>query len=185
MDADPEVATLSTLTNVQNSLFIPDLGPLLNRQPTYVLSRRPSAAKRPKSIRVPTGRPPPPKPPEQEQEQEREQEKPPDTDTDVDETRPQLTQTSTISSTMTDSFYAVLPHGKSLDGWTDAEKAELNDHVRHMLHSKRSAFKRGLKGFGQYIRRPLGFFVTLYAVLITLFGAAWVLFLIGTSNPWP
>lgn len=36
-----------------------------------------------------------------------------------------------------------------------------------------------MKGFGQYVRRPLGFFVTLYAVLITLFGLAWVLFLIG------
>jgi hypothetical protein len=28
----------------------------------------------------------------------------------------------------------------------------------------------------------LGFFVTLYATLITLFGLAWVLFLIGTSE---
>lgn len=36
-----------------------------------------------------------------------------------------------------------------------------------------------MKGFGQYVRRPLGFFVTLYATLITLFGLAWVLFLIG------
>lgn len=48
-----------------------------------------------------------------------------------------------------------------------------------MLHSRRSKFKRSLKGFGQYVRRPLGFFVTLYATLITLFGLAWVLFLIG------
>jgi hypothetical protein len=36
-----------------------------------------------------------------------------------------------------------------------------------------------MKGFGQYVRRPLGFLVTLYATLITLFGLAWVLFLIG------
>lgn len=48
-----------------------------------------------------------------------------------------------------------------------------------MLHSRRARFKRRLKGFGQYVRRPLGFFVTLYATLITLFGLAWVLFLIG------
>ncbi|KAF5005429.1 hypothetical protein F66182_15946, partial [Fusarium sp. NRRL 66182] len=41
---DPEISTLSTLTNVQNSLFIPDLGPLLNRMPTYTLTRRPSKA---------------------------------------------------------------------------------------------------------------------------------------------
>lgn len=48
-----------------------------------------------------------------------------------------------------------------------------------MLHSRRAKFKRQMKGFGQYVRRPLGFFVTLYATLITLFGLAWVLFLIG------
>ncbi len=48
-----------------------------------------------------------------------------------------------------------------------------------MLHSRRARFKRTMKGFGQYVRRPLGFFVTLYATLITIFGLAWVLFLIG------
>ncbi|KAI2781805.1 hypothetical protein F4815DRAFT_444154 [Daldinia loculata] len=75
--------------------------------------------------------------------------------------------------------HAVLPDGVFLDGWTDAEKDELNDYVRHMLHSRRSRFKRSMKAFGQYVRKPLGFFVTLYATLITLFGLAWVLFLIG------
>ena len=30
---------------------------------------------------------------------------------------------------------------------------ELNDHVRHMLHSRRSKFKRSMKGFGQYVRK--------------------------------
>jgi len=48
-----------------------------------------------------------------------------------------------------------------------------------MLHSRRSKIKQRLKGFGKYARRPLGFLVTLYATLITLFGLAWVLFLIG------
>ncbi|KAI1080796.1 hypothetical protein F5B20DRAFT_538988 [Whalleya microplaca] len=78
-----------------------------------------------------------------------------------------------------DFNHAVLPNGVSLDGWTAEEKAELNDHVRHMLHSRRSQFKRSMKAFGQYVRQPLGFFVTVYATLITLFGLAWVLFLIG------
>jgi hypothetical protein len=36
-----------------------------------------------------------------------------------------------------------------------------------------------MKAFGKYVRKPLGFFVTLYGTLITLFGLAWVLFLIG------
>jgi hypothetical protein len=70
-----------------------------------------------------------------------------------EEDRPGLTHTSTITSTISVSRYAVLPHGKSLTGWSPDEKNELNDHVRHMLHSKRSKFKRGLKGFGQYVRQ--------------------------------
>ncbi|KAI0005683.1 hypothetical protein F4779DRAFT_630088 [Xylariaceae sp. FL0662B] len=78
-----------------------------------------------------------------------------------------------------DFNYAVIPDGVSFEGWTDEEKAELNDYVRHKLHSRRSQFKRSMRAFGQYVRKPLGFFVTLYATLITLFGLAWVLFLIG------
>ncbi|KAI9701614.1 MAG: hypothetical protein M1820_006385 [Bogoriella megaspora] len=76
-------------------------------------------------------------------------------------------------------LYAVLPDGETLEGWTNQDKEEMNDLVRHMLHSRRAKFKRSMKGFWQYVRRPLGLFVTVYATLITLFGAAWVLFLIG------
>jgi len=89
---------------------------------------------------------------------------------------------ATIDSHLSESRYAVLPHGASLNGWSKEDKKEVNDHVRHMLHSKRSRFKRTMRGFGQYVRRPLGFLVTLYATLITLFGLAWVLFLIGWIN---
>ncbi|VUC22853.1 unnamed protein product [Clonostachys rosea] len=163
---DPEIQTLSTLTNVQNSLFIPDLGSWVNRRPTYNLSQhdidprlpRPVTASEPPGI-LPGDRIEP---------------------TDMAEDRaPQLDRSNTISSRLTDSHYAALPHGASLEGWTEDEKWELDDHVRHMLHSRRSKFKRAMKGFGQYVRRPLGFLVTLYATLITLFGLAWVLFLIG------
>jgi len=107
-----------------------------------------------------------------------------ETDADDVEQRPGLDRTFTIASHLSDTedHYAVLPHGLSLEGWSLAEKEELNDHVRHMLHSRRAAFKRGMKGFGQYVRRPLGLFVTIYATLITLFGLAWVLFLIGWIN---
>ena len=84
-----------------------------------------------------------------------------------------------IDSTLSESRYAVLPHGVELIGWSEEDKEILNDHVRHMLHSRRSAFARSMKGFWKYVQKPLGFFVTLYATLITLFGLAWVLFLIG------
>lgn len=56
-------------------------------------------------------------------------------------------------SPLSNAQYAVLPDGKQLEGWTNAEKEELDDTVRHMLHSRRAKFKRSLKGFGQYVRR--------------------------------
>ncbi|EHK46903.1 hypothetical protein TRIATDRAFT_14283, partial [Trichoderma atroviride IMI 206040] len=175
---DPEVQTLSTLTNVQNSLFVPDLGPWINRRPTYVLSQREAAptGRRGRAATVAAER--------QEEELPEPIEELPRFETGAETPRSEgvpatLRRTDTITSRLTDSHYAALPHGISLEGWTEEEKMELDDRVRHMLHSKRSRFKRTMKGFGQYVRRPLGFFVTLYAVLITLFGLAWVLFLIG------
>ncbi|THY35692.1 hypothetical protein D6D01_01094 [Aureobasidium pullulans] len=171
---DPEVATLATLTNVQNSLFIPDLGSLLNRRPTYNLTREPTFFR---------DHPPPGKAPSVKPASVMTQ---PRIETDAEdvEQRPGMDRTFTIASHLSDTedHYAVLPHGLSLEGWSLAEKQELNDHVRHMLHSRRAAFKRGMKGFGQYVRRPLGLFVTVYATLVTLFGLAWVLFLIGWIN---
>ncbi|KAK9800973.1 hypothetical protein AB5N19_00981 [Seiridium cardinale] len=178
---DPEVSTLNSITNVQNSLFIPSLGRLVNRRPTYNLSsipRMPGAFPRGsrEDLRAQTptstagftttgsiepseaGTPGTEEPPAG---------------------RPSIER---IPSTMTERFYAVRPSHISLADWSDEDLAELNDHVRHMLHSKRSAFGRSMKAFGQYVRRPLGFFVTLYATLITLFGLAWVLFLIGWIN---
>ncbi|KAF2800819.1 hypothetical protein K505DRAFT_263146 [Melanomma pulvis-pyrius CBS 109.77] len=166
---DPEVQTLTSLTNVQNSLFIPNLGRFVNRRPTYNLRRAQSESNSLEEINKILA------PVRQAQ----------------DDGLPRLERTqttgtmatlATIDSRMSDSRFAVLPHGTSLEGWSKEDKKELNDHVRHMLHSKRSKFKRSMRGFGQYIRRPLGFLVTLYAVLITLFGLAWVLFLIGWIN---
>ncbi|GAB7353965.1 hypothetical protein MBLNU459_g4563t1 [Dothideomycetes sp. NU459] len=173
---DPEISTLSTLTNVQNSLFVPDLGRWLNRRPTYTLTRDRATAAELKEMQelrdTKTIKDANPRPDDTPAEL---------TPFDESGERPIIGRSLTITSQLseTDDHYAVLPHGASLRGWTTAEKQELNDHVRHMLHSKRAAFKRSMKGFGQYVRRPLGFFVTLYATLITVFGLVWVLFLIG------
>ena len=183
---DPEVSTLSTLTNVQNSLFIPDLGRFVNRRPTYNLTRRreesvleaaPGAdfqtvLSRPASrlSRRDTTQ-------SQADRAKKEQQGEPMQPTDSEQTR-----RTSISSTLDSNNFAVLPHGVILADWSEEEKAELNDHVRHQLHSRRAKFKRRMKGFGKYVSKPLGFFVTLYATLITLFGLAWVLFLIGWIN---
>ncbi|KAL3474567.1 hypothetical protein BJX99DRAFT_176685 [Aspergillus californicus] len=160
---DPEVSALTTLTNVQNSLFVPNLGSLLNRNQTYTLSP----------------------PPGLQQEETTTTDEEEDVEKKEVETRPPLERPLTTISAVLDEEeprFAVLPDETSLHGWSPEEIEQLNDHVRHMLHSRRSKFKRSMKGFGKYTSKPLGFLITLYATLITLFGLAWVLFLIGWIN---
>ncbi|KGO44529.1 Protein of unknown function DUF2985 [Penicillium expansum] len=161
---DPEVSALSTLTNVQNSLFVPNLGGFINRMPTYTITRPQYSSDEDQGTSTDEGEPP---------KDDKSKQRP---------TLQQLQSFTSMSSALRGPKYAVLPEGHGLDGWTREDYAELNDHVRHMLHSRRSKFKRSMKGFRQYIRKPLGFLVTLYATLITLFGLAWVLFLIGWIN---
>lgn len=163
---------MTSLTNLQNSLFVPNL-PFLNRRPTYNLRRAPSETESLEEINRILG-------PANATQTGADMQMPP---------RLQRTATegttatlATIDSRLSESRFAVLPQGTSLEGWSKHDKSEVNDHVRHMLHSKRSKFKRSMRGFGQYVRKPLGFLVTLYATLITLFGLAWVLFLIGWIN---
>jgi hypothetical protein len=60
---------------------------------------------------------------------------------------------SSITSALGPDRFAILPDGVTLDGWTQEDIEELNDHVRHMLHSRRSKFKRAMRGFGQYVKR--------------------------------
>lgn len=169
------------MTNVQNSLFVPDLGRLLNRRPTYNLTtqrstfgplppragrdRAGTAASRPVS-ELPTI------------EQDPRSDTGATTGGDIELQEP-LGRRMSISSALSDSRYAVLPHGISLEGWTEEDKADLDDHVRHLLHSRREGFKRSMRGFKQYISKPLGLFVFTYAFLVTIFGAGWVFFLIG------
>ncbi|KAH8733053.1 hypothetical protein GQ44DRAFT_696859 [Phaeosphaeriaceae sp. PMI808] len=170
---DPEISTLTTLNNVQNSLFLPNLPWLYNRLPTYSLGQTTSDSSD-EEVGTASGK-------------TRADHQPPLTQPGEVERAASgnLARTNTIDSTLStmdegpDHHYAVLPHGASLPGWTDEEKAALDDHVRHVLHSKRAKFKRTMRGFGGYVRNPLGFIVTLYFFLITFWGAAWVLFLIG------
>lgn len=139
---DPEVSTLSTLTNVQNSLFVPDLGRFLNRMPTYELSRHPTYIHQEK-VREKL---------QDESESRYDHER----GADFDDATATLTLSQTrasINSVLSESRFAVLPHGTTLEGWSDEDKEMLNDHVRHMLHSRREKIKRGIRGFGQYIRK--------------------------------
>ncbi|KAF2627844.1 hypothetical protein BU25DRAFT_392217 [Macroventuria anomochaeta] len=172
---DPEVSALTTLNNVQNSLFLPNLPWLYNRQPTYDLMQSASESSDEEMGTVPArGASRTDRLTEMTQPGEHEQ-----------ASRGGLRRTDTIDSTLSTleegpgHHFAVLPHGASLPGWTQEEKDALDDHVRHLLHSRRAKFKRSMRGFGRYCRNPLGLIVTVYFFLITFWGAAWVLFLIG------
>lgn len=140
--ADPEVAALSTLTNVQNSLFVPHLGTFVNRQPTYTLSPPDSYVD--ETIAT-SGFEEPSGPPEPSEASKRDS-KPP-------ATLDRLQTASSLSSVLEETRFAVLPDGSNLRGWTKAEAQELNDHVRHMLHSRRSKFRRAMRGFLQYVSK--------------------------------
>lgn len=135
-EADPEISTLSTLTNVQNSLFVPDLGNLVNRTPTYNLSRTPAEASEEETAEETVEQPKTGEPLDRQQS-----------------SGDRLGPVSSISSVVGDNPFAILPEGSTLEGWTTQEIEELNDHVRHMLHSRRSKFKRAMKGFAQYVSK--------------------------------
>jgi hypothetical protein len=49
--------------------------------------------------------------------------------------------------------YAVLPAGLAWDDWSEEERRELDDHVRHLMHSRRERWRRRLRGFGKFVRR--------------------------------
>lgn len=171
INADPEVSTLTTLTNVQNALFVPDI-PFLNRyynrRPTYELTRGPSrvtevsepitptltrqVSRLPVNKPVPPTPGPPEVPPKTREQNERVQYRG-DSSTPEPLLGTELDRRVSITSHVEDDHYAVLPHGVTLDGWSQDDVDMLDDYVRHMLHSRRSKFKQSMKGFGKYIKK--------------------------------
>ncbi len=158
---------------MQNSLFIPNL-PWFNRRPTYNFRRRPSETESLEELSAILGRAQAGQASEQTAGQTPGQAQA-DAET-REQARPQLPRQesggtlatiATIDSHLSDSRYAVLPHGTSLEGWSREDKKEVNDHVRHMLHSKRSKFKRTMRGFGQYVRRRKDLFPISKTSLLT------------------
>lgn len=156
---DPEVATVTNLSDMQNSLFVPNLGSYLDRARPFRMSRPPAQS-----------RPPSPQPPPETPESERGQ---------VERTDSEGTEHDS-QSVVHAGEYLVLPvDGVDWSKLSEDELRELDDYVRHLLHSKRERAKRIWRGFKQYVRTPLGAFIVIYASLLTFWGAAWVLFLIG------
>lgn len=160
---------------MQNALFVPDipfLNRFYNRNPTYELSRNPtrvSEATEPETPRpqiarhasrqtfqkpMPPTPGPPPVPSKTKTQEERILERGDSRTPDPSMLFPnELNRTNSLTSHLDDDHYAVLPHGVTLDGWSEEDIEALDDYVRHMLHSRRNKFKRGMRGFGKYLKK--------------------------------
>lgn len=170
---DPEVATISTLSNVQNSLFVPNFGSYFpSRRTTVDLSRNTIAAQvenagaRARAESRASQRPTSPQPPtpgiddatiqtvaDQGQSIGRRS-----SAFSLSGSAPSRrisvlsheTQASVQSQETLRGEYAVLPDDLDWSDWTEEEKAELDDYVRHLLHSRKERLKRSWKGFLKY-----------------------------------
>ena len=188
---DPEVGALGYLSNIGNSIFLPNIPALYDRRPTHnlptnrkrgqsfssLLSARRGSAASARSGRSHTS------------------------GGALEEGRvesPNMGFTGGVKPMRTGSK-SMLTRVSSAVGWgrkdkdeeaeyahhikkwremDEEERDELDDHVR-MLLTKKSKFKRGLKGFYAFVKTPMGFIMTLYGLLITFWGTAIVLFIFG------
>ncbi|KZV89757.1 hypothetical protein EXIGLDRAFT_838290 [Exidia glandulosa HHB12029] len=169
---DPEVATMTNLSDMQNSLFVPNLGSYLDRARPFRMSKPPPPPPEMRQPRpkVDTPTAPPDELAAMDQHKQRRREEREDSD---------ATETESVVQA---GDYLMLPAGcVDWNKLTEDELRELDDYVRHLLHSKRERAKRVWRGFKQYVRTPLGAFIVIYASLLTFWGAAWVLFIIGAS----
>ncbi|PWN36293.1 uncharacterized protein FA14DRAFT_190189 [Meira miltonrushii] len=198
---DAEVGTLGFLTNVQNSIFVPNIPGLYDRRPVHDL---PGARKRSSTItslakRVHDNRRSSlidsaashdrasiTSDLEQGQGNGRASALGAATGFTGGE-KPSRPPTRTMLSRMTSAVTfkrKITPeeeaeYAKHIKEWRDMdeeERDELDEHVRLVL-SKKSKFHRGLKGFWAFVKTPMGFIMTLYGFLITFWGTAIMLFI--------
>ncbi|KZP31360.1 hypothetical protein FIBSPDRAFT_945372 [Athelia psychrophila] len=177
---DPEVSTLSTLGDLQNSLFVPNLGRFVNRT-RYLQLAKPDHAECDIEEELEHAAGPRAKRPFYKtlfarKEAQKPAVRRPVSEPGTADAHPEEGEGEPVAR----GAHFVLPDGLvDWDQWTPAERAELDDYVRHLLHSRKWKLRRAWRGFRQYFKTPLGAFVTIYASLLTFWGAAWVLFIIG------
>ncbi|EPQ28066.1 uncharacterized protein PFL1_04393 [Pseudozyma flocculosa PF-1] len=187
---DPEISTVTTLQNVGNSIFFPPIPMLYSRRPTINLPS--GAPRRPSISRTQTA---PDVSPSQEA---RRGSDPYALGGPLAPQRSSLRRNTLTRMSSLMSFGAGKPAApevsdeekrKHISEWADmdeAERNELDEHVE-MLLTKKAKFKRAMRGFGKYVRTPMGFILTLYGFLITFWGIAICLFIfkwidVGDSN---
>lgn len=160
---DPEVSALSTLSDLQNSLFVPNLGRFVDRASYVRLA---------KSTDLPLG--------EKDENQDIERAQglrhrfpfifrkrhlpSPSTTSNASTITPTPPRPGTKTEPDPDADdnasivdrgeYLVLPSGLVDDwnSWSEQDKKELDDCVRYLLESKKWRFKRSMRGFKNYVR---------------------------------
>ena len=172
---DPEVQVLNTLGDIQNTWFIPATG-LFDRTRKIQLTRPPATATveevseetlspvSPVAGGEKLSPPPPPAvavtaPDGQPVDVEKlpgAPVPPPQAEAGVVESPEEPVPSSAgkiVKNTVNQGKYFVIS-SKLVDmsDWTEEEKEELDDYVRHLLHSRKERFRRGLRGFGKYVR---------------------------------
>ncbi|SNX87593.1 uncharacterized protein MEPE_06303 [Melanopsichium pennsylvanicum] len=181
---DPEVATVTALQNVGNSIFFPPIPFLYNRRPTISL---PTPARR--ASLTPSGTPD-----YEPREEDIEMGMRPgpghaldDQAADEDANkRSGFGSIRRVASLVPGRKNKQVPptteeerrkHIKEWEEMDEQERNELDEHV-HLLLTKKAKFKRAARGFWRYIKTPHGFIITTYAFLITFWGTAICLFLL-------
>lgn len=171
----PEVSALSTLNDLQNSLFVPDLGRFVDRDRYKRLTDKHGRG-------IPFDEDDDQRDPESQKQNgilsrflhhkptpSHRAQKATDLSTPtparpgtVAEPDPDFDPTSDGASIVGRGEHMLMPSGlvDDWDQWSDEDKRELDDYVRHMLHSKKWRLRRSLRGFRRYVRtRECCFFV--------------------------
>lgn len=140
---DPEVSTLTMLNDVQNSLFIPQLGRWVDRS-RYLRLTRP--------------RPPDTIPLDSSEPSEQPSSTAPSaagssrTDIPAIPEEPEAEPPGT-PPVVARGEYLVLPEGLvDWEKWSEKDRQGLDDYVRHLLHSRKWKARRTWRGFKQYFR---------------------------------
>ena len=192
---DPEVATVTALQNVGNSIFFPPIPMLYNRRPTISL---PTAAQRQPPTATPRATPQyEARPDDIELGLRQGDAKRITEDRSHDEDASRLSGFSSmrrVASFVPGRKKKQIPptteeeRRKHIKEWAEMdeeERNELDEHV-HLLLTKKAKFKRAARGFWRYVKTPHGFIITTYAFLITFWGTAICLFIlkwIDVGNP--
>lgn len=184
---DAEVGVLNHMSNIQNSIFIPHIPGLYNRQTTHALpansqsnsaaanrvaARRRSRVSQDSGAQMEEGR---------AGAASRQSQAAASTSSGTQEggTKPGMLTRMTSAMSFTGGRKKDPEAAQHFSKWADMdekERHELDEHVQFLL-SRPQKFRRGLRGFGKWAMTPMGFIMLSYGIAITGWGIVIMLFI--------